>query len=179
MKKIFLIFLTLITSLSFVAKADLPAPLNSGDVKVALVRQLSQGDFFQAYLSGVEKMSAALNINLQVFDAKGDPSLQADLMEQAINTKPDGIILQHGLTENMAPLAQKALDMGIKVVAFDVNVNNPNIPQIEQSDQLLAQLALEQAIEDNGESFNAGYVYVAGFAPLDRRDEKWREYNKK
>ena len=39
--------------------------------------------------------------------------------------------------------------------------------------------ALEQAIKDNGESFNAGYVYVAGFAPLDRRDEKWREYNKK
>ena len=124
-------------------------------------------------------MSTALNLNLQVFDAKGDPSLQADLMEQAINTKPDGIILQHGLTENMAPLAQKALDMGIKVVAFDVNVNNPNIPQIEQSDQLLAQLALDQAIKDNGESFNAGYVYVAGFAPLDRRDEKWREYKNK
>ena len=47
MKKIFLIFLTLITSLSFVAKADLPAPLNSGEVKVALVRQLSPGDFFR------------------------------------------------------------------------------------------------------------------------------------
>jgi simple sugar transport system substrate-binding protein len=179
MKRFFLIFLTLITSISFVAKADLPAPLNSGDVRIALVRQLSQGDFFQAYLSGVEQMSAALNINLQVFDAKGDPSLQADLMEQAINTKPDGIILQHGLTENMAPLAQKALDMGIKVVAFDVNVNNSMIPQIEQSDQLLAELALEQAIKDNGESFNAGYIYVAGFAPLDRRDEKWREYKDK
>ena len=78
MKKIFIIFLTLITSLSFFAKADLPAPLNSGDVKIALVRQLSQGDFFQAYLSGVEQMSAALNINLQVIDAKVDPSLQAD-----------------------------------------------------------------------------------------------------
>jgi simple sugar transport system substrate-binding protein len=179
MIKIFITFLTLITSMTFAAKADLPAPLNTGDVRIALVRQLSQGDFFQAYLSGVEQMSAALNINLQVFDAKGDPSLQADLMEQAINTKPDGIILQHGLTENMAPLAQKALDMGIKVVAFDVNVNNSNIPQIEQSDQLLAQLALDQAIKDNGESFNVGYVYVAGFAPLDRRDEKWKEYKNK
>ena len=56
MRKIFIILLTLITSISIVAKADLPAPLNSGDVKIALVRQLSQGDFFQAYLSGVEQM---------------------------------------------------------------------------------------------------------------------------
>ncbi len=33
--------------------ADMPAPLdNPGDVKIALVRYLSTGDFFQAYLSG-------------------------------------------------------------------------------------------------------------------------------
>jgi simple sugar transport system substrate-binding protein len=38
---------------------------------------------------------------------------------------------------------------------------------------------LEQAIKDNGESFKAAYVYVAGFAPLDRRDETWTEFKKK
>ena len=34
--------------------------------------------------------------------------------------------------------AQRAVDAGIKVVAFDVNVENEAIPQIEQSDYLLA-----------------------------------------
>jgi simple sugar transport system substrate-binding protein len=34
---------------------DKPAPFdNPGEVKIALVRYLSTGDFFQAYLSGVE-----------------------------------------------------------------------------------------------------------------------------
>ena len=59
-----------------------------------------------------------------------------------------GIIVQHGLTESMQDAVQRALDAGIKVVAFDVNVDNPQVPQVEQSDRDLARLALEQAITD-------------------------------
>ena len=41
-----------------VTAGDMPAPFdNAGDVKIALVRFLSTGDFFQAYLSGVETLS--------------------------------------------------------------------------------------------------------------------------
>ena len=64
-------------------------------------------------------------------------------------------------------------------LGFDVNVENPKIPQIEQSDKDLARLALEQAVKDNGETWNAGYVYVAGSAPLDRRNETWIDVKKK
>mgnify|MGYP003314740148 FL=1 len=75
----------------------------------------------------------------------------------------------------MKDAAQRAVDAGIKVVAFDVNVENSAIPQVEQSDYMLGKLALEQAIKDNGNSFKAGYVYVPGIAPLDRRDKAWQE----
>jgi len=159
---------------------DKPAPFdNPGDVKIALVRYLSTGDFFQAYLSGVERQAEALGVDLRVFDSRQDAALQADMVDQAIALGVDGIVVQHGLTESMTEAVQRAVDAGIKVVAFDVNVENDAVPQIEQSDQLLAQLALEQAIKDNGESFTAGYVYVPGIAPLDRRDEKWREFKDK
>ena len=154
--------------------ADMPAPFdNAGDVKIALVRYLSTGDFFQAYLSGVETQAAAIGVDLRVFDSRQDAALQADMVDQAIALGVDGIIVQHGLTESMQEAVQRALDAGIKVVAFDVNVENPAVPQIEQSDRDLARLALEQAVTDNGTSFKAGYVYVAGIAPLDRRDETW------
>ncbi len=153
---------------------EMPAPFdNAGDVKIALVRYLSTGDFFQAYLSGVEAQSAALGVDLRVFDSRQDAALQADMVDQAIALGVDGIIIQHGLTESMQAAAQRAIDAGIKVVAFDVNVENAAIPQVEQSDRDLARLALEQAVADNGTSFKAGYVYVAGIAPLDRRDETW------
>lgn len=159
---------------------DRPAPFdNPGEVRIALVRYLSTGDFFQAYLSGVEAQAAALGVDLRVFDSRQDAALQADMVDQAIALGVDGIIIQHGLTESMKEAAQRAVDAGIKVVAFDVDVENEQIPQIEQSDRDLARLALEQAIEDNGEEWKAAYVYVAGIAPLDRRDETWREFKER
>lgn len=155
---------------------DMPAPFdNAGDVQIALVRYLSTGDFFQAYLAGVEAQSEALGVDLRVFDSRQDAALQADMVDQAIALGVDGIIIQHGLTESMREAAQRAVDAGIKVVAFDVNVENESIPQIEQSDYLLGRMALDQAIEDNGTEWTAGYVYVPGIAPLDRRDVAWQE----
>ena len=157
-----------------------PAPFdNPGEVKIALVRYLSTGDFFQAYLSGVEKQAEALGVQLQVFDSRQDAALQADMVDQAIALGVDGIVIQHGRTESMKEAAQRAVDAGIKVVAFDVNVENAAIPQVEQSDRDLARLALEQAIKDNGETWTAGYVYVPGIAPLDRRNETWTEFKAK
>ncbi|MDO5604905.1 MAG: substrate-binding domain-containing protein [Paracoccus sp. (in: a-proteobacteria)] len=153
-----------------------PAPFdNPAEVDIALVRYLSTGDFFQAYLSGAERQAAALGVNLQVFDSRQDAALQADMVDQAIALGVDGIIIQHGLTESMKEAAQRAVDAGIKVVAFDVNVENEAIPQIEQSDRDLARLALEAAVGDHGTEWVAGYVYVPGIAPLDRRDETWKE----
>ena len=158
------------------AIAGMPAPLDDpGKVKIALVRFLSTGDFFQAYLGGVESQAQAIGVDLRVFDSRQDAALQADMVDQAIALGVDGIIIQHGLTESMKDAAQRAVDAGIKVVAFDVNVENPAIPQVEQSDYMLGKLALEQAIKDNGTSFKAGYVYVPGIAPLDRRDKAWQE----
>jgi len=163
-----------------VLAADMPAPFdNPGKVKIALVRYLSTGDFFQAYLSGVEAQAKALGVDLRVFDSRQDAALQADMVDQAIALGVDGIIIQHGLTESMQDAAQRAIDAGIKVVAFDVNVKNPAIPQVEQSDRDLARLALEQAIKDNGDTWKAGYVYVPGIAPLDRRDETWKKFKAK
>lgn len=157
-----------------------PAPFDgTKQPTIALVRYLSTGDFFQAYLAGVERQSEALGIDLRVFDSRQDAALQSDMMDQAIGLGVDGIIVQHGLTESMQPAVQRAVDAGIKVVAFDVNVENEAVPQIEQSDRDLARLALEQAIADNGEEFTAGYVYVAGIAPLDRRDETWTEFKER
>jgi simple sugar transport system substrate-binding protein len=153
-----------------------PEPFDDpGEVRIALVRYLSTGDFFQAYLAGVERQAEALGVDLRVFDSRQDAALQADMVDQAIALGVDGIIIQHGLTESMREAAQRAVDAGIDVVAFDVNVENEAIPQIEQNDYQLGKLALDQAIEDNGTEWKAGYVYVPGIAPLDRRHRAWED----
>jgi len=155
--------------------AGAPAPFDKGGVKLALISFISAGDFFQAYQAGAEAQAKALGVDLRVFPGRQDASQQREQILQAINLGVQGIVIDHGQPEALTDVVQQALDKGIKVVAFDVNVNNPKVPQIEQSDHKLAELALEQALKDNGKSFNAGYVYVAGFAPLDRRNEIWEK----
>jgi simple sugar transport system substrate-binding protein len=159
--------------------AGAPTPFDKGNVKIALVSYISAGDFFQAYQSGAEAEARKLGIDLRVFPGKQDATEERDQIEQAINLGAKAIIIDHGLPESLRDVAQKALDAGVKVVAFDVTLDNPKIPQVEQSDHLLARLALEQALRENGERFKAAYVYVAGFAPLDRRDEVWTAFKQK
>jgi len=151
--------------------AGAPAPFDKGGVKVALVTFISAGDFFQSYQAGAQKQAKALGIDLQIFSGRQDAAAQREQVEQAINLGVQGIIIDHGQPESLKDVAQKALDAGIKVVAFDVDLGNPAIPQVEQSDHELAKTALEQAISDNGKAFNAGYVYVAG-------NEVWEETKK-
>jgi simple sugar transport system substrate-binding protein len=153
-----------------------PAPFDKGGVKIALVNYLSTGDFFQAYEAGAQKQAKALGIDLRIYEGRQDAAEQREQIQQAISLGVAAIIVNHGLPESLKDVVQRALDKGIKVVAFDVDLNNPKVPQIEQSDHDLATLLLNQAVKDNGDAFAAGYVYVAGFAPLDRRDAVWREF---
>ncbi|MFM0593613.1 substrate-binding domain-containing protein [Paraburkholderia dilworthii] len=153
-----------------------PAPFDKGGVKVALVNYLSTGDFFQAYEAGAQKQARALGIDLRIYEGRQDAAEQREQIQQAISLGVSAIIVNHGLPESLKDVVQRALDKGIKVVAFDVDLGNPKVPQIEQSDRDLASLLLDQAVKDNGDGFAAGYVYVAGFAPLDRRDAVWRDF---
>ncbi|KWF91668.1 substrate-binding domain-containing protein [Burkholderia cepacia] len=155
-----------------------PAPFDKGGVKVALVNYLSTGDFFQAYEAGAQKQAKALGIDLRIYEGRQDVTEQREQIQQAISVGVSAIIVNHGLPESLKDVVQRALDKGIKVVAFDVDLGNPKVPQIEQSDRDLANLLLDQAVKDNGDAFSAGYVYVAGFAPLDRRDAAWRDFKR-
>lgn len=155
-----------------------PAPFDQGGVEIAVVSFLGSGDWLQAFEGGVKRQGDALGIKLTVSQARNDPNAQRALIEQAINLGVDGIIINNGQPETLQDVAQRALDAGIKVVAYDVNLDNPAIAQIEQSDADMARLVLDKAIEDKGEGFVGGAVYVAGFAPLDRRYAVWQEFVK-
>ena len=150
-----------------------PAPFDKGGVKLALVSYLSQGDYFEAYEAGVARQAKALGVDLHIFQGKQDAAQQREQVEQAINLGVKGILVDHGEPEALKDVIQKAVDAGIKVVIKDVAIDNPKVPLISQNDHAIAQTVLDQALKDNGKTFNAGYVYVAGFQPLDLRDQIW------
>lgn len=160
------------------AEADLPAPFDSGDVEIAIVQQSGTGDYFQQYLNGTRQQVEALGASLSVYDAQGDNAQQAAQLEQAIAAGVDGIIVRHGLPDTLCPGVNDALDAGIPVIIYDVEILEcaPDAVQTQQSDALMASLVLDQMVEDLGQGLDVGYVNVAGIAPLDRRHVVWEEY---
>ena len=73
-----------------------------------------------------------------------------------------------GLAETLKGPIDRAIAKGIKVVAFDVDLNNPKVTQIEQDHHALARLALDKAIADNGSTFNA-----ARYASVSTAAQAW------
>jgi simple sugar transport system substrate-binding protein len=155
-----------------------PAPFDKGGVKIALVSYLSQGDYFEAYEAGVARQAKALGVDLHIFQGKQDAALQREQIEQAISSGVQGLIVSHGQPESLKDVVQKAVDAGIKVVAKDIDLGNPKVPLISQNDHEIARQVLNQALKDNGNNFAAGYVFVAGFRPLELRGEIWTEIKK-
>lgn len=156
-----------------------PAPFDgSKKVHFALIRQMVEGEFMQMWQDGAQKQADIMGIELTVFGKNMDNQAQADFIYQAINLKVDGIILDHGLTETLQKPAEDAIAAGIPVVAFDVDVKNPNITQIAQDDHALGRMSLEAMKKDFDGKANIGYVYFAGILPLDKRDVSFTEFKK-
>ena len=108
-----------------------PAPFDgSKEVHIALVRQMVEGEFMQLWRAGAQQQADLMGIKLTVLGKNMDNKAEADFVYQAISMKVDGIIIDHGLSETMSKPAEDALAAGIPVIAFDVDLGNPAIPQI-------------------------------------------------
>jgi simple sugar transport system substrate-binding protein len=186
MKFKFLVVLSIVLGMLFGANSALakglkgaPAPFDgSKKIHIALIRQMTEGEFMQTYRAGAQIQANLLGIKLTVFGKSMDNQAEANFVYQAINMKVDGIIIDHGLSETMMKPAADAIKAGIPVVAFDVDLKNPKIPQIAQDDELLGMLALKAMVKDFNGKANVGYVSIAGILPLDKRDRSWQKIKK-
>jgi simple sugar transport system substrate-binding protein len=158
--------------------ASVPAKFASGDVSVSLVRQLSSGDYFEQWLAGAQAEAKALNVLLDVSSGEGNNDKQALNLQQAVNQKPDAIIVDHGFADTIQPAIKKAAAAKIPLVAFDVDPGTPEAVTLDQDDHQIAAEALGALKADTGGTAQVVYVYVAGFAPLDHRNETWTQFKK-
>ncbi|MEW9552865.1 substrate-binding domain-containing protein [Nonomuraea sp. NPDC050783] len=155
-----------------------PARFAAGDVRIALVRQLSSGDYFEQWLAGAQAEAKALNVRLEVSSGDGNNDKQALNLEQAVTAGADAIIVDHGFAQTVQPAIKKAVAAKVPLVAFDVDPGAAEAVALTQDDHRIAEQALGALKADTGGTGEVVYVHVAGFAPLDRRDETWRQFKK-
>ncbi|WP_368497438.1 substrate-binding domain-containing protein [Herbiconiux sp. A18JL235] len=159
------------------ASAALPAPFDGEPLKVSLVRQSGAGDYFEAWGAGAEAQAAFANIDLQVTDARNDNAKHASDLEQAIASKPDAIIVDHGQTDTLQPLITEAVQAGIPIIVYDLALtDSEGVITSSQSDESMASGVLDQLVADVGKGAKVGYVSAEGFAALDRRAAVWNDY---
>jgi simple sugar transport system substrate-binding protein len=165
------------------ATNELPAKVASGGLRIAVVRQLNTGDYYEQWILGAQSEAERLKIKLDIYNANGDNARQALLLQQAVASKPDAIVVGWGIADTVTSGLEAARDACIPIVAFYVLHAEPSkdVTIIEQDDRLMMKGIIEQLASDLGGSELSAdviYIYAPGYQSLDSRDAVWQAFIK-
>ncbi|MED0671134.1 sugar ABC transporter substrate-binding protein [Aneurinibacillus aneurinilyticus] len=144
--------------------------------RVALVMQLNLGTFSAQYISGVKEEVGRFGGQVTVFAADGDLGRMTANLDAAINQKFDAILIDHGTPEALQNGIKKAVSQNIPVIVFDADVKVPGVTVLQQGDKEMATSVLEKLAKDNDGKANIVKIWVAGFAPMERRQVAYKEF---
>lgn len=151
-------------------------PENLKGKKIALIMQFNIGTFSAQYVEGVKAEVEKFGGELSVYASDNDLTKMATNLNMAITQQFDGILTDHGTAEALQQGVEKAVQNNIPVVVFDAMVEVPGVTVLEQGDQKMAEMTLEQMGKDIGGKGNIVKVWVAGFAPMERRDVAYKAF---
>lgn len=162
------------------ASSTVPEKFAKDEVRIAVVRQLNTGDVYQNWIAGVQAEAKKLHIKLDIYNADGDNAKQALMLQQAVSTKPDGIVIGWGFGDSLKPGIDAAKAAGIPIVTYYVQVApSDQVVTVDQGDNLMMQGILDKMKADlGGGDIKADviYVYVPGYQALDLRDKVWKKF---
>ncbi|MCA1055081.1 sugar ABC transporter substrate-binding protein [Rossellomorea aquimaris] len=144
--------------------------------KVALIMQINLGTFSAQYIEGVKEQVESFGGKVQVFTSEGDLAKMSSNLDAAINQKFDGILIDHGTKEALQSGVEKAKEQGIPVVVFDADVESEGVTVLEQGDRKMAEQTLNKLSEELGGKGEIVKIWVAGFAPMERRQAAYKEF---
>lgn len=147
---------------------EIPAKLEE-PVEIALVMQMTAGSFYTTQIKGIQEQVAAFGGEVKIYDSQNDLAKMASNIELAVTEQVDGILVSHGRADALNASIQRALDAEIPVVAFDSDIQLPGVTVLDQDDHLLAWKILRKIAEDLRGSGNLATIWVAGFAPMEKR----------
>jgi simple sugar transport system substrate-binding protein len=161
------------------ATSTLPAPFNGKTVRIAVVRQLNTGDYYQAWIAGLSAQARALHIKLNIYNADGDNSKQALFLEEAVATHPDAIIIGWGFGASLQPGLAAARQAGIPAVIYDADVPASDMDVVVTQDHAAMMTGilgdLSKDVDDKAAQ-KIIYAYVAGYHALDLRNQVWQKF---
>jgi simple sugar transport system substrate-binding protein len=151
-----------------------PAVGNAGGKQytIAMVTHEAPGDsFWDKVRAGAQQAAKALNVDLK-YSNSNDAGQQATLVQNAIDSKVDGIAVTLAYADQVGPAAQKAVQAGIPTVAFNSGINEYTkygIPMYFGSDEDLAGQSAGQRMAAAGGRKAICVVQEQGSVALEAR----------
>ncbi len=154
--------------------------------KIAVVRNLANGDHTQQFLAGCTSEGEKFGMTVDTFVTDGDDAKLQETVAQVISKDYDGLIVSHGQLSYSYDMLKPARDKGMVVVTFDTMPFKDGdassellegVTSTAQDDYALAELSLGYMIEEfekNGGTFPVKVLKTfmgPGIPPLDRRNE--------
>lgn len=98
----------------------------SEDVRMGYITMDLGNPYFVNLIEGMEEKADELNIDLSIHDGENEVEPQIRAMEDLITQQVDAIILSANDSEALNPMIQKAKEAGIKVIAANAPVEEPD-----------------------------------------------------
>lgn len=99
---------------------------SASDITIAVIDKSSMHQYHRTLKAGCEAAAKELGINL-AYDAPENATYidkQVEMLQAAIDTKPDAICLAALDAEAVIPAVQKADEMGIPIICYDNGINS-------------------------------------------------------
>lgn len=158
--------------------------------KVAVVRNLANGDHTQQFLAGCVEEGEKMGMTVDTFVTDGDDAKCQETVAQVISKDYDALIVSHGQLSYSYDMLLPAVEKGMKVVTFDTMPFEggdasgkllEGVTSTAQDDNALATLSLGCMMEEfeaKGGTYPMKVLKTfmgPGVPPLDRRNEVYTQ----
>lgn len=98
------------------------------NMRIFFIVKASESEFWQIVLDGAKKAAKHFGVQLisQSPTSESDVARQVSILETAISTKPDAIVIAPTVADALVPGIEKAMNSGIPVIIIDSAANTKN-----------------------------------------------------
>ena len=134
-------------------------------LSMTLIQGIKGDEFYIAVACGAQEKADELGITLNVqAGEKWDATIQTPILNAAIASAPDAILIASNDTQGMIPTFKQAIEQGIKLVAFDQIVVEDGIMDAQVASDSVegGKLGAQELVRQMGET---GKVLVVSLTP--------------
>ncbi|PZS36783.1 MAG: sugar ABC transporter substrate-binding protein [Pseudonocardiales bacterium] len=140
--------------------------------KIAVVTHGSQGDSFWSIVKSGSDQAGKDMGDTVTYESSGDPNEQSQLIDAAVNTKPDGLVVSMANPQGVRAAVQRAVAAGIPVITINAGGAESKaygaLTHIG-SDETVAGQAIGTALKEAGVKNVVCVVQEAGNVSLEQR----------